>query len=155
MRIGYGYDCHRFIDGDHVMIGGIKIAHDKGVKAHSDGDVLLHAIGDAMLGAAALGDLGYHFPDTDPAYRNMDSSELLRQISRLVSEQSYKIGNLDSTVIVETPKLQTHILAMREHISALLNVSVDNVSIKATTNEKMGWIGREEGIAAQVVVLLT
>lgn len=154
MKIGIGYDSHRFIDGDHVMIGGIKIPHDKGIKAHSDGDVLLHAIGDALLGAAALGDLGRHFPDTDPTYKNADSSELLKHIFNHIKKKSYRIGNIDATVIVEKPKLLNHIDSMRQHIAALFDIAIDCVSVKATTNEKMGWIGREEGIAAQAAVLL-
>lgn len=154
MKIGMGYDSHRFIDGDHVMIGGVKIPHDKGIQSHSDGDVLLHAIGDALLGAAALGDLGRHFPDTDPNYKNANSSDLVKQIHSMLKEMSYRIGNIDATVITEKPKLRNYIDPMREHIAALLEINVDNVSVKATTNEKMGWIGREEGIAAQAVVLI-
>ncbi len=154
MRIGCGYDSHRFIEGDHVMIGGVKISYTKGIKAHSDGDVLLHAIGDALLGAAALGDLGRHFPDTDDAFRDISSSELIQQIMQRVSEKNYKVGNVDATVIAEKPKLLKHIEKMREHIATLLNIPIDNVNVKATTNEKMGWVGREEGLAAQAVVLL-
>lgn len=154
MRIGCGYDSHRFIEGDHVMIGGVKISHTKGIKAHSDGDVLLHAIGDALLGAAALGDLGRHFPDTDDTFRDISSSKLIQKIMQRISEKNYKVGNVDATVIAENPKLLKHIEKMREHIATLLNIPISNVNIKATTNEKMGWIGREEGLAAQAVVLL-
>ena len=154
MRIGYGYDSHRFIEGDHLMVGGVKIPHTKSVKAHSDGDVLLHAIGDALLGAAALGDLGRHFPDTDDAFRNISSSVLLEKIIQSVAEKNYKVGNVDATVITEKPKLSNYIDAIRAHIANVLTISIDNVNVKATTNEKMGWIGREEGIAAQAVVLL-
>lgn len=154
MRVGYGYDSHRFIEGDYVMIGGVKIPHTKGIKAHSDGDVLLHAIGDALLGAAALGDLGRHFPDTDEAFRGVSSSELLEKIMQRLNEKNYKVGNVDATVIAEKPKLLKHIDVMRECVAKILSISVDNVNVKATTNEKMGWLGREEGIAAHAVVLI-
>lgn len=154
MRIGCGYDSHCFTDGDHVMIGGIKIPYSKGVKAHSDGDVLLHAIGDALLGAAALGDLGRHFPDTDDTFRDIRSSDLLEQIVDRLIGKGYQVGNVDTTVITEQPKLLPHIEKMRTHIASVLHISIDSVNVKATTNEKMGWIGRGEGLAAQAVVLL-
>lgn len=154
MRIGYGYDTHRFTDGDFVTIGGIKIPYEKGIAAHSDGDVLLHAIGDALLGAAALGDLGHHFPDHDPAYRAIDSSKLIQHIMSLLQEKKYHVQNIDSTVITEAPRLAKHIDAMRSNIAQLLHIPIDAVSVKATTQEKMGWIGRQEGLAAQAVVLL-
>lgn len=155
MRIGHGYDSHAFTNGNFVMIGGIKIPHTKAVKAHSDGDVLLHAIGDALLGAAALGDLGQHFPDTDPAYAGMDSNAFIRKIMRLLQEKKYQLVNIDSTVITQVPRLSPHIDKIREHIAGLVDVPMDAVSVKATTNEKMGWIGREEGLLAQAVVLIT
>jgi 2-C-methyl-D-erythritol 2,4-cyclodiphosphate synthase len=154
MRIGYGYDAHRFIDGDHVMIGGVKIPYHQGIEAHSDGDVLLHAIGDALLGAAALGDLGRHFPDSDPAYANISSRQLLEKIKQLLQEKKYRVGNIDATVILEAPKLAKYIDAMRQQIADVLEVSIDHVNVKATTQEKMGWIGAQEGLAAHAVVLL-
>lgn len=154
MRIGQGYDVHAFIEGDHVMIGGIKIPHHFGVKAHSDGDVLLHALGDALLGAAALGDLGQHFSDKDPQYSNMSSSEFIKKIIALLKEKSYQVMNIDSTVITESPRLAKHTPAMRTHIADLLGIPESDVSIKATTNEKMGWIGQGEGLAAMACVLL-
>lgn len=154
MRIGYGYDAHRFMEGNHIMLGGVSIAHTHGIKAHSDGDVLLHAIGDALLGAAALGDLGRHFPETGDVFCGMSSSKLLEHIMRLITDKHYKVGNVDTTVIAEQPKLLHYIERMNSHIAKLLNITVDNVNVKATTNEKMGWIGRQEGIAAQAVVLL-
>lgn len=154
MKIGIGYDSHRFIEGDHVMIGGVKIPYSKGIKAHSDGDVLLHAIGDALLGAAALGDLGRHFPDTDNAFKDISSSELIQQIMQRVKDKNYKVGNVDATVIAEKPRLSKYINDMCEHIAKLLEIPVDCVNVKGTTNEKMGWIGREEGLAAQAVVSL-
>ncbi|MCH9643353.1 MAG: 2-C-methyl-D-erythritol 2,4-cyclodiphosphate synthase [Gammaproteobacteria bacterium] len=155
MRVGTGYDCHRFGDGDHVFIGGVKIPFDKGVIAHSDGDVLLHAIGDALLGALALGDLGQHFPDTDPSIESVASSRLLADIMKLVAERNYRVINVDSTVIAERPRLVKHSQEMRANIAELLGISLEQVSVKATTNEKMGWVGREEGLAATATVLLS
>lgn len=155
LRIGTGYDTHRFAEGNFVMIGGVKIPHTQGVLAHSDGDVLLHAITDALLGAAALGDIGRHFPDTDPAFASMDSSAFVKEAIRLLQEKNYRVVNIDSTIITEAPRLSSHIDKMRDHISTLLGVSTDAVNVKATTNEKMGWIGRGEGLAAQVVVLIS
>ncbi len=154
MRIGYGYDAHCFMSGNHIMLGGISIPYTKGIKAHSDGDVLLHAIGDALLGAAALGDLGRHFPDTEDVFCGMNSSKLLKHIMQLITAKHYRVGNVDTTVIAEQPKLLNYIELMNKHIAKLLNIAVDNVNVKATTNEKMGWIGRQEGIAAQAVVAL-
>jgi len=155
MRIGFGYDAHRFTDGDYVIIGGVKIPYKKGIQAHSDGDVLLHAIGDALLGAAALGDLGQHFPDTDPRFKSAESSSLIEHIMSLLQEKNYTVLNIDATVITETPRLSKYIDSMRQTIAQLLRISVDEVNVKATTNEKMGWIGRGEGLAAQAVVLLS
>lgn len=154
MRIGYGYDCHRFKEGDFIMLGGVKIPHTKTVVAHSDGDVVLHALADALLGAAALGDIGQHFPDTDERFKNIESSELIKEIMKKLFQKSYTVNNIDVTVIAERPKLGPHILMLREHIASLLETSIDSVSVKAKTNEKMGWLGREEGIAAQAVVTI-
>lgn len=154
MRVGFGYDSHRFDQGDHVPIGGIKITHTHGVKAHSDGDVLIHALIDAMLGAAALGDIGSHFPDTDPQYQNVESSEFLLHVVDLLKRHNFQLVNMDATIIAEAPKLAPYIVSIREHLAALLQVQVTQISVKATTNEKMGWIGRKEGLAATVVVVL-
>lgn len=154
MRIGYGYDSHAFIEGNHIMLGGVKIPFEKSVRAHSDGDVLLHALIDAMLGAAALGDIGQHFPDTDPRYQSKPSSEFLLHTMQMLHKLHYRVINIDSTIITEAPKLKKYINDMRQHIATRLEISVDAVNIKAKTNEKMGWIGRGEGLAASVVVLL-
>ena len=154
MRVGFGYDSHRFEDGNHIMIGAVKIPYNKGVDAHSDGDVLLHAICDALLGAAGLGDIGKHFPDDDMQYKNIDSSELVSSIMDELERSDYLVGNLDCTVILEKPKLAGHIENMRNNISKLLATSANNVNIKATTNEGMGFIGRGEGLAAYAVVTL-
>lgn len=154
VRIGQGFDVHAFCDGDHVMLGGIRIAHDKGLKAHSDGDVALHALADALLGALALGDIGHFFPDTDPAWRGADSAELLRQVYRKIRELGFALGNADITIICQKPKIAPHVTTMRERIAVLLDTPVDNISVKATTTEKLGFTGREEGIAVTAVVLL-
>jgi len=154
MRIGHGYDVHRFGEGDFVTLGGVRIAHAFGLIAHSDGDVLLHALCDALLGAAALGDIGQHFPDTDAAYKGADSRDLLRRILALVQEQGFTVGNIDATIIAQKPKMAPHIPAMREHIANDLKISISQVNIKATTTEGLGFCGREEGIAAHTVVLL-
>ena len=148
IKIGQGIDVHSFTQGDFVMLGGVRIPHSHGIKAHSDGDVLLHALSDALLGALALGDIGQHFPDTDDAYQGADSKVLLKHVYALVQAQGYTLGNADMTVICELPKLSPHNFTMRECIAGVLGVSVDCVSIKATTKEKMGWIGRGEGIWA-------
>lgn len=154
MRIGYGYDSHVFIEGDHVPIGGVKIPFHHGVKAHSDGDVLLHAIGDAMLGAAGLGDLGKHFPDTDESIANISSLILLKQIRIKLEEKNFFVINVDSTVITEAPKLGKYIDEMNDNIADVLLIPTASVNVKATTNEKMGWIGRGNGLAAHAVVLI-
>ena len=154
MRIGQGFDVHRFCDGDHVMIGGVSIPHDKGLEAHSDGDVLLHALCDALLGALALGDIGKHFPDTSEDWRGANSRDLLRSVYKLISDHGYKLVNADMTIIAERPKFAPHIDAMRENIAADLSSAVEFVSVKATTTEKLGFTGRKEGIAAQAMVLL-
>ena len=152
MRVGIGYDSHRFTSGDVVPIGGVKIPFSRGVQAHSDGDVLLHALMDALLGSVALGDIGQHFPDTDPQYQHADSIVLLKHVMRLLHERGYRPINVDAVVICEAPKLQPHISAMVAAIAPVLGLTASDVSVKATTNERMGWIGREEGLAAQVVV---
>ena len=153
-RIGTGYDVHRLVEGRKCIIGGIEIPFEKGLLGHSDADVLLHAIMDAMLGALALGDIGRHFPDTDGAYKDIDSKELLRKVYALIKAEGYEIGNIDSIVICERPKLKNHIDTMRQTIAAILDTDIKNVSVKATTTEKLGFEGREEGIGAQAVVML-
>jgi 2-C-methyl-D-erythritol 2,4-cyclodiphosphate synthase len=153
-RIGHGYDVHRFGDGDFVTLGGMRIAHSRGVIAHSDGDVLLHALCDALLGACALGDIGKHFPDSDPAYRGIDSRKLLRHTYSLVKQQGYVIGNADLTLLAEAPRIGKYSQSMRECIAADLEADISQINIKATTTERLGYIGREEGLAAHAVVLL-
>lgn len=154
IRIGQGYDVHAFGDGDHVMLGGVRVPHGRGVLAHSDGDVVLHALCDAMLGALALGDIGVHFPPTDDRWKGADSRMLLRHCKRLLDERGWRVGNADVTVVCERPKLGPHAQAMRDNIAADLDVALDVVSVKATTSEQLGFTGREEGIAAQAVCLL-
>ena len=154
MRIGHGFDAHRFGEGDSVTIGGVSIPHTQGLIAHSDGDVLIHAICDAILGAMALGDIGKHFPDNDPAFKNIDSAELLKSVMQSASDKGYKVGNLDCTVIAQAPRLGAHIPAMQTKLSMLLNVESGAVNVKATTTEKMGYTGRGEGISAHAVVLM-
>jgi len=154
MRIGQGYDVHAFTEGDHLMIGGVRIPHNRSFKAHSDGDVLLHAITDAVLGAAALGDIGKHFPDTDETYKNVDSRILLRDAVSLVKTKGYRCANIDATIIAQAPKMLPHITAMQVIIAEDLAVSIDCVNVKATTTEWLGFCGREEGIAASASVLL-
>lgn len=153
-RIGQGVDVHRFTDGDHVVLGGVRIPHEQGILAHSDGDVLLHALCDALLGALALGDIGHHFPDTDAAYRGADSRVLLRHVMSLVRARGYRVGNVDCTVLAERPKLAPHIAAMQANIAEDLGVTPADVGIKATTTEKLGFTGRREGITALAVALL-
>jgi len=154
MRIGHGFDVHRFGEGDHLMIGGVAVPFEHGFVAHSDGDVLLHAISDALLGACALGDIGRHFPDTDPAWAGADSRVLLRHVVGLVRQAGYRVGNLDATVIAQAPKLAPHIADMAATIAGDLGVGVGAVNVKATTSERLGFTGRGEGIAAEAVVLL-
>ncbi|GHE21518.1 2-C-methyl-D-erythritol 2,4-cyclodiphosphate synthase [Halomonas urumqiensis] len=154
MRIGHGFDVHRFGEGDHLMIGGVAIAFDHGFIAHSDGDVLLHAISDALLGACGLGDIGRHFPDTDPAFAGADSRQLLRHVVALVRQAGYRVGNLDATLIAQAPRMAPHIAAMATNIAADLDVEGGAVNVKATTTERLGFTGRGEGIAAEAVVLL-
>lgn len=154
IRVGHGYDVHRLSAGRALFIGGVQIPYDKGLLGHSDADVLVHAIIDALLGALALGDIGGHFPDSDPAYRNADSLKLLKTVALLVQEKGYGIGNLDATVLAEEPKLSPYIPKMQERIAAALSTGLENVSVKATTEEGLGFTGRHEGIAAHAVVLL-
>ena len=154
MRIGHGYDVHGFTEGDYIMLGGIKIPHQYSFLAHSDGDVLLHALCDALLGAIAQGDIGRHFPDDDAQYKNIDSSVLLKNVYEKVFSAGYELSNADITVIAQSPKLAGYIENMREKISLELKVNKDCVNIKATTTEKLGYIGREEGVAVHAVVLL-
>ena len=154
MRIGHGYDVHRFCDGEFVTLGGVQIAHKFGLLAHSDGDVLLHALSDALLGAAAMGDIGKHFPDTDPQFKGADSRVLLRHVLGLIKAKGWQVGNVDATIVAQAPKMAPHIDAMRELIAADLSVELDQVNVKATTTEKLGFAGREEGIAVHAVALL-
>lgn len=154
VRIGQGFDVHAFGDGDHLMIGGVRVAHSRGVLAHSDGDVVLHALCDAMLGALALGDIGRHFPPSDPQWKGADSRAFLRHCNGLLAERGWQVGNADITVICERPKIGPHAQAMREVIAQDLGIAVDAVSVKATTTEALGFIGRGEGIAAQAACLL-
>lgn len=153
-RIGQGYDCHRLVEGRKLIIGGVEIGHHLGLLGHSDADVLLHAVTDALLGAAALGDIGRHFPDTDPSFKGADSRQLLRAAYAKVKEAGYVLGNLDATIIAQAPKMAPHIPAMRANLAADLEVDPGQVNVKAKTNEKMGFLGREEGIAVDAVALL-
>lgn len=154
IRIGQGYDVHRLVEGRDLWLCGVKIPHGLGLLGHSDADVAIHALCDALLGALALRDIGYHFPDTDPWYKGIDSRLLLSEVMRLVRERGYGLGNADITIMAERPKLKPHIEEMRESLAEVMGVEKDNVSVKATTTEGLGFTGREEGIAAQAVVLL-
>lgn len=154
VRIGQGFDVHAFGDGDHVTLGGVRVPHDRGIVAHSDGDVLLHALCDAMLGALALGDIGRHFPPSDPRWKGVDSRVFLRHCDHLVRDLGWKVGNADVTVICERPKVGPHAETMRRTIAQDLGIDVADVSVKATTSERLGFTGRGEGIAAQAVCLL-
>ena len=153
-RIGQGFDVHAFTDGDHVMLGGVRVAHDRGVDAHSDGDVVLHALCDAMLGALALGDIGRHFPPSDARWKDADSRTFLRHCDSLLRERGWRVGNADLTVFCERPTVGPHADTMREGIAGDLGIGIDDVSVKATTSERLGFTGRGEGIAAQAVCLL-
>jgi 2-C-methyl-D-erythritol 2,4-cyclodiphosphate synthase len=153
-RIGFGIDFHQLVTGREFWIGGVRLSHMKGALGHSDADVLLHAICDALLGAACLGDIGFHFPDTSDEFKNIDSKILLQKTSRLISEAGYRVGNIDSTVCLEAPKIKSYIPQMQKVISDILSVDENAVSIKATTSEKMGFVGREEGVAAYATALL-
>jgi 2-C-methyl-D-erythritol 2,4-cyclodiphosphate synthase len=154
MRIGHGYDVHAFGDGDHIMLCGVRIAHQNGLMAHSDGDVALHALTDAFLGALALGDIGHHFPDDDTTFEGADSRQLLRQVVALVKARGFALGNADLTIIAQAPKLASHIAAMRQNLSEDLGGDIDQINVKATTTERLGFVGREEGISVHAVVLL-
>lgn len=155
IRIGQGYDVHRFQEQGDVILGGVTIDFDRGIAAHSDGDVVLHALADALLGSVALGDIGHHFPDTDPAFEGADSRVLLKHVSRIVAEKGYRLVNADITIIAQAPKMAPHINAMRANIASDLEVAVDCINVKATTTERLGFEGRSEGIAVQAVVLMT
>lgn len=153
-RIGQGYDCHALVPGRKLIIGGVDIPHITGLLGHSDADVLLHAVTDALFGAAGLGDIGRHFPDTDARFKGADSRVLLKEAGRRVAEAGYLVGNVDATVIAQAPKMAPHIVRMVEHIAADLGIEPGQVNVKAKTNEKLGYLGREEGIAAEAIVLL-
>lgn len=155
MRVGMGYDVHRLTEGRDMIIGGVKIPYEKGLLGHSDADVLLHAISDALLGAAALGDIGKHFPDTDPAYKGISSLILLEKVGDLISEKGFLIENIDATIIAQAPKMRPHIDTMRENIAKALSIDVSQVNVKATTEEGLGFTGNGEGISSQAVCLLT
>ncbi len=154
MRIGHGYDVHRLVEGRKLILGGVDIPWEKGLLGHSDADVLLHAIADAILGAIAAGDIGKHFPDTDPRYKGADSLKLLAHVMHLADDKGYRLGNLDATIVAQRPKLAPHIQRMRENIAAVLAAEVGRVNVKATTTEELGFAGRGEGIAAYAVVLM-
>lgn len=154
MRIGHGYDVHRLVAGRKLILGGVEIPHETGLLGHSDADVLLHAICDAILGAIAAGDIGRHFPDSDPAYKGADSSRLLQQVMSLAGEKGYKIGNIDATIVAQQPKLAPYIARMVENIVAATAAEPDRINVKATTTEELGFAGRKEGIAAYAVALL-
>ncbi len=154
MRIGQGFDVHQLVEGRKLIIGGVEITHDKGLLGHSDADVLLHAICDALLGAAAMGDIGRHFADTDAKYKGIDSRILLREVVRMVAKEGFRVANLDATIIAQAPKMAPHIPRMVQNIASDLGVAMNAVNVKATTTEKLGYTGRSEGIAAQAVVLL-
>lgn len=153
-RIGHGIDVHRFGEGDHVTLGGVKIPHEQGLVAHSDGDVALHALCDALLGALAMGDIGHHFPDSDASYKGADSRVLLRHVVSLLPARGYRVGNADITILAERPKMAPHIALMRERIAGDMGVTADDISVKATTTEQLGFVGRREGIEAHAVVML-
>ena len=154
MRIGQGFDTHALVAGRKLIIGGVDIPHDKGLAGHSDADVLIHAVCDALLGAAGLGDIGTHFPDTDPRYKGIDSRKLLREVAQLLRVKKLKIANVDATIIAQAPKMAPHIPAMRANLAADLGIAPEDVNIKAKTTEKLGFVGRGEGIAAEAIALL-
>ena len=154
MRIGHGYDVHRLVEGRDLIVGGVKIPHTLGLLGHSDADVLLHAVSDALLGAAGLGDIGKHFPDTDPAYKGADSLKLLEIVAQKVAEKGYRVSNIDVTMIAQKPKLRPYIEAMERNIAAAVGVDADRVNVKATTEERLGFTGSEEGMACHAVCLL-
>lgn len=154
MRIGIGYDVHKLVENRKLILGGVEIEHEKGLLGHSDADVLLHAIMDSILGALALGDIGKHFPDTDEKYKGADSMKLLEHVYNLIKEKGYAIGNLDATIIAQAPKMAPHIQKMRENIARVLNTDINNVNVKATTEEGLGFTGNKEGISSQSICLL-
>lgn len=154
MRVGMGYDVHKLVEGRKLILGGVDVPHTLGLLGHSDADVLVHAIMDALLGAAALGDIGQHFPDTDPAYKGIDSMKLLAHVRDLLQENGYVVGNIDATVIAQKPKLRPFITQMEQNVADVLGIAKDQVNIKATTEEKLGFTGREEGIAAEAICML-
>ncbi|NTV94937.1 MAG: 2-C-methyl-D-erythritol 2,4-cyclodiphosphate synthase [Thiobacillus sp.] len=154
IRVGHGFDVHAFAEGRRLVIGGVDIAYERGLLGHSDADVLLHAICDALLGAAGLGDIGRHFPDSDPRYKGIDSRELLRHVAGLLGERGWLTGNVDATIIAQAPKMAPHIAAMQDHIAADLGIAAEAVNVKATTTERLGFTGRGEGIAAEAVCLI-
>ena len=151
MRIGTGYDVHKLVEGRALILGGVTIPYERGLDGHSDADVIVHAIMDALLGAAALGDIGQHFPDTDPAYEGADSMKLLVEVGRLIREKGYRVGNIDATIVAQRPKMAGHIAQMRENIAGVLGIELDQVNGKATTEEKLGFTGTEEGISSYAV----
>ncbi len=153
-RVGFGFDVHQLVEGEEFWLGGILLDHHKGAIGHSDADVLIHAICDALLGAAALGDIGYHFPDTASKYKGIDSKILLKEVVQLLSKKGYSIGNIDATVSLQLPKLKPHILSIREKLASVMEIDVDLVSVKATTTEKLGYVGKEEGVNAHAVCLI-
>ena len=154
MRVGLGYDVHKLVEGRKLIIGGVNVPHEKGLLGHSDADVLIHAVMDSILGALALGDIGKHFPDTDERYKGADSMKLLEFVYNLINEKGYGIGNTDCTIIAQSPKMAPHIQNMRENIAKALNTSIENINVKATTEEGLGFTGAKEGIAAQSICLL-
>ena len=154
MRVGLGYDVHKLVEGRKLIIGGVNVPHEKGLLGHSDADVLIHAVMDSILGALALGDIGKHFPDTDEKYKGADSMKLLEFVYNLINEKGYGIGNIDCTIIAQSPKMAPHIQNMRENIAKALNTSIENINVKATTEEGLGFTGAKEGIAAQSICLL-
>lgn len=154
IRVGHGFDVHAFAEGRRLIIGGVDIPYQRGLLGHSDADVLLHAICDALLGAAGLGDIGRHFPDSDPRYKGIDSRELLRHVAGLLGERGWLTGNVDATIIAQAPKMAPHIAAMQDHIAADLGIAAEAVNVKATTTERLGFTGRGEGIAAEAVCLI-
>lgn len=154
IRVGFGFDVHQLVEGRELWLGGIRLEHEKGLLGHSDADVLVHAICDALLGAANMRDIGYHFPDTAGEFKNIDSKILLQQTVELLAVKGYRIGNIDATICAERPKLKVHIPAMQEVLAKVMNIDADDISIKATTTEKLGFTGREEGISAYVTVLI-
>ena len=154
IRVGQGYDVHRFGEGDHIMLGGVRIPHQQGMIAHSDGDVLIHAICDALLGAAAMGDIGHHFPDTDDQYADANSRDLLRQVVGLLMDHGFRLNNVDATIVAQAPKLAPYIQDMRQVLAADMGIELAQVNIKATTTERLGFTGREEGIAVHAISLV-